>query len=237
MTGPLGDSLPAMTRRELEHALEAALRGRKLLSHPFYERWQAGELEEGELAAYAEQYRYVEAALPATLEAIASGLESPTARSLVRDNLADERGEPTHLQLFEGFADAVGARPQVAKSVATDEVLGAYSTAVGASALAGLGTVAAYECQAAAIASSKAEGLRELYLLDDEATEFWDLHATLELEHGAWAFDALEAEIELAGDPDALERVAGAMSLGATAWWSWLDEREGERPSLHRVVA
>ena len=41
--------------------LDQALEGRRLLDHPFYRRWENGELIEGELQHYAEQYRFFEA--------------------------------------------------------------------------------------------------------------------------------------------------------------------------------
>ena len=57
-----------------------------------------------------------------------------------------------------------------------------------AAALAGL---AAYETQASAIASSKAEGLRRWYGVGQAGTEFWDVHAQMDADHGAWATEAL----------------------------------------------
>jgi hypothetical protein len=49
-----------------------ALQGRRLLSHPFYQRWSRGDLRLGELGAYAGQYRFIEARLPGWLESIQS---------------------------------------------------------------------------------------------------------------------------------------------------------------------
>ena len=50
------------------------LEGRDLLSHPFYQRWQAGELAPEELAEYAVHYRAFEAALPVVLTAVVDQL-------------------------------------------------------------------------------------------------------------------------------------------------------------------
>ncbi len=52
----------------------AGIGGKRLLDHPFYRRWEAGTLARGELAAYAEQYRHIEAALPEVLRRVASNL-------------------------------------------------------------------------------------------------------------------------------------------------------------------
>ena len=101
-----------MLRTEIDAVLVEVLRDRRLLAHPFYRRWEAGTLERAELAAYAAQYRHFEAVLPDVLERVVQRVEDPTARGLVQANLDDERGVPApHLELFEGFADAVGAHP------------------------------------------------------------------------------------------------------------------------------
>ena len=99
-----------MTPDQLEASLRAALVDRQLLDHPFYRRWEAGTLSEGELAAYAEQYRHIERELPVTLAAIAAALPPGRARELVEANLADELGSPEpHAELFESFAGPAGA--------------------------------------------------------------------------------------------------------------------------------
>ena len=110
-----------MHTARIREALADALAGRQLLTHPFYRRWEAGTLAEGELAAYAEQYRLIERALPTTLEDIAEGLPEGGARTLVESNLADELGVPApHAVLFESFAQAAGAAPDAPPTPATD---------------------------------------------------------------------------------------------------------------------
>jgi pyrroloquinoline quinone (PQQ) biosynthesis protein C len=84
-------------------------------------------------------------------------------------------------------------------------------------ALAGL---AAYETQASAIASTKAEGLRRRYGVDAAGTEFWDVHAAMDEDHGDWAIEAL---LVLGAEPS---DVATSARRGADAWWAFLDERE-----------
>src|SRR5580693_4840236 len=109
-----------MHTERIRGALADALAGRQLLTHPFYRRWEAGTLVEGELAAYAEQYRLLEHELPVTLAGIASGLPDGPARTLVEANLADELGVPApHVTLFESFAQAAGAADGVTPTAAT----------------------------------------------------------------------------------------------------------------------
>lgn len=218
-----------MDRTSVEALLDHALDGRRLLDHPFYQRWQAGELEASELGRYAEQYRRVEAELPRTLAAIASRITDPVARELVEANLADELRPTPHVALFEGFAAAAGAREPgvIDASPATERLVGTYREAAGRSPLAALAVVAAYESQAGEIATSKAAGLRDRYGYGPEGTEFWDVHAALESGHADWTLDAL-ARLSEGEGPSTAATLLESMTAGATAWWDWLSEREAE---------
>jgi pyrroloquinoline quinone (PQQ) biosynthesis protein C len=211
----------AMSTERIRQALTDALDGRRLLAHPFYQRWEAGTLGEGELARYAEQYRFVEHALPTTLAAIAAGLPDGRSRALVEANLADELGVPApHAVLFESFAEAAGAQSASSESVATAALLGAVRAAAESDPVVALAMVAAYEVQAADIAASKAEGLRRHYGMGPDDTCFWDVHATQEVAHADWSIDALAA---LDADADV---VRAAAKIAADAWWDFLSERE-----------
>ena len=189
--------MTGMLTTELDALLDDILRSRRLLAHPFYRRWEAGTLGRGELASYAAQYRYFEAALPVVLERIADALPDGRARGLVVANLEDERAVPApHLELFDAFAGAVGATA-TDMTPATDALVGMYMTQVGASPVAGLSAVAAYD-----------------------GTRFWDVHAGVDEAHGAWMLEALGA---VAAGPD---EVSAAATAAADAWWAFLDERE-----------
>jgi pyrroloquinoline quinone (PQQ) biosynthesis protein C len=208
-------------------AVRTAVTGRELLTHPFYLRWEAGELAAGELAAYAVQYRAFEAALPAVLTAVAGQLttEGDTeAADLVEKNLGDELGRPEpHLVLFDRFAGSVGGSTGgVAPGPAAAALVATYFDLVGEGPTAALAGLAAYETQASAIASSKAEGLRRWYGVGAAGTEFWDVHAQMDADHGAWATEALT---QMGSDPAA---VGHAARRAADAWWALLDERQAE---------
>src|SRR6202035_1570272 len=159
--------MPRMLRKDIDAVLAEVLRDRHLLQHPFYRRWEAGTLAPGELAAYAGQYRHFEAVLPTVLEAVVSRLPDFGARQLVQANLDDERGVPApHLELFENFADAVGAPSSVEATAVTKRLTDLYSSLSEFEPVAALAAVAAYEVQAPEIATSKAEGLRTRYAID-----------------------------------------------------------------------
>lgn len=213
-----------MLRRELESLFDEVLAGRRLLTHPFYRRWEEGELAPDELAAYAGQYRHFEAALPEILEELSGRIEDSAARELVEANLADETGSPApHLELFDEFAASVGGRPDDDATPATRRLVSGYRRLASSDAAAALAALAAYELQAHEIATSKARGLRDRYGLVRSQTVFWDLHASMESAHADWTLDALGSLISPSRDTHAVRTAA---RWGADAWWSFLDERE-----------
>lgn len=214
-----------MHPQPIHEVLAEAIVGRRLLTHPFYRRWEAGTLTEAELAAYAEQYRHIERELPVTLAAIAEALPAGHARKLVEANLADELGTPEpHAQLFESFARAAGAAPEARATPSTAALLAVVRTTAANDPVAALAMIAAYEVQAADIAASKGDGLRRHYGFDDEGTRFWDVHRTQEVDHAGWSMDALTAL-----DAD-LDVVQAAATVSADSWWLFLSEREELAP-------
>jgi len=207
-------------RAALIAAVESALSGRRLLSHPYYERWSRGELSIEDLREYAGQYRHVEAALPSWLVTIRDSTTNEVVRGSVQRNLDDEAGGTvTHVQLFDGFVRALGApsRPPTGSTVDLLESNGRLSAS---STSAGLAALLAYEVQSPEISASKAAGLRAHYGLGDAAVAFWDTHADVDGDHAAWTVDALE---EAGASP---EEVRVAARQAADAWWGFLDERE-----------
>ncbi len=221
------------TEATTAEAIEDALHGRMLLTHPFYVRWEQGALHPGELGMYASQYRSFEAALPVVLSAVVDGLRaegSTEVADLVQRNLTDELGRPEpHLALFDRFAAAVSTSESSAdgrslEGPAAAGLVATYLDMVEEGPVAALSALAAYETQASAIAASKAEGLRRWYGIDDAGVAFWDVHASMDVDHGDWALDALA---RLDADPAV---VANAAKRGADAWWALLDEREADAP-------
>ena len=216
------------TRRDdLAAAVDSALDDRRLLSHPFYRRWEAGELTSAELAEYAVHYRAFEAVIPEVLTAVVGELMAEAefeAAELVARNLADELGHPEpHLALFDRFSAALPATPVAdGPGAAARQLADTYRVLAHRSPVAALAGLAAYESQAAGIAATKGEGLRRWYGMDAAGTRFWDVHSAMDADHGDWAVEALAL---LGADAD---EVAGSARLAADAWWALLDERQAE---------
>jgi pyrroloquinoline quinone (PQQ) biosynthesis protein C len=215
-------------RRALAEAVARGVEGRALLAHPFYRRWEAGRLAPEELAEYAVNYRAFEAALPLVLDAVSEALAERgqyESAALVERNLADETSSPEpHLVLFDRFAAGMGADTSRGPGPAATALVATYRELVDEGPGAALAGLAAYEIQAAVVAATKADGLRHLYGADAAASEFWDVHASMDADHGDWAVDALtECGALPAAAFDAARRAADA-------WWAFLDEREDEAP-------
>ena len=214
-------------RTDLARAVDSAIEDRRLLTHPFYRRWEAGELRPAELAEYAVHYRAFEAVLPEVLATVVDELMAEAefeAAELVARNLADELGHPEpHLSLFDGFAAALPVAPEATgPGAAARDLADTYLALARRSSVAALAGLAAYESQAAAIAASKGDGLRRWYGIDAAGTRFWDVHADMDADHGDWAVDALA----LLGADSA--EVAEGARRAADAWWALLDERQAE---------
>ncbi len=209
-----------MDSRDVEGLVSSSLTGRWLLDHPFYRRWEEGSVQPVELTHYAAQYRHFESYLPQFLERLVAVLPEGAARDLIVANLADENGDPVpHVELFEGFAKAVGA-PVSGVSPAMEDLLTTYAALLEEGAVPAISGFLAYECQAAAVAGTKASCLRRHHGLDDAGVAFWEHHAKVDILHRQWAYLAVG---QIA---PALEAIGQPLRLAADAWWGFLDERE-----------
>jgi pyrroloquinoline-quinone synthase len=203
----------------LQRRIDTALEDIQLLDHPFYRRWETGNLKRDELTHYAEQYRFFEAMLPSFLQQLSEELIPGSAKELVDANYSDEVTPPAHVELFEAFARFYDAAP-ISMSPAMTHLVDAYAQVLRRGSTSALAGLYAYESQGAAIADSKATGLSEHYGADETALEFWKEHGSIEGDHARWTFDALASL-----NPD-LDDVGFAARLVGDAWWAFLDERE-----------
>jgi pyrroloquinoline-quinone synthase len=178
--------------------IDAARERWYVLEHPFYARWEQGELTRDELARYAGEYRHAVVAL---------------ARAARTARLHAEE-EARHIALWDEFASALGTEsaeplPQ------TRCCASAWAAAVddlGAAAI-----LYAIEAGQPAISETKLRGLVEHYGFRDDspAVEYFTLHAERDHEHAAEA----RAKLEGAGD----SRLVGLAEAALAANWALLD--------------
>jgi pyrroloquinoline-quinone synthase len=179
-------------------------RGRwNVLEHPFYRRWERGELSRAELAFYAGQYRH---AVVALADAAATAGDAEHAAE-----------EAVHVALWDDFAAALDGTPDAAPSAETKECAEAWrpDDPLGARAV-----LYAVESSQPDISRTKLKGLVEHYGFEPRSpgTAYFELHADLDKEHAAASKRVLnEAE---PGDADRLVATAEAALRGN---WRLLD--------------
>ncbi len=76
-----------------------------ILEHPFYRRWECGDLTRDELGAYASEYRHAVVALAEAAKA---------AAPLAGPEHAQE--EAAHVDLWDDFAAALDAEPEARRT-------------------------------------------------------------------------------------------------------------------------
>jgi pyrroloquinoline-quinone synthase len=175
-----------------------------VLRHPFYTRWERGELTTDELAYYAGEYRHAVVAL--ARQAQAAGSDHPAE-------------EAAHVDLWDDFARALEADLDRAPRAETVECAGAW--AGGADRLERLAILYAIESAQPAISETKLVGLVEHYGFGaaDPSAAYFAVHAQRDHEHAAESRAALAAEAT-EGDVD---RLVGAAEAALRGNWRLLD--------------
>ena len=183
--------------------IDAAHERWNVLRHPFYTRWERGELTRPELAFYAGEYRHAVVAL------------ADAARAAGDAEHAREEAE--HVGLWDAFAEALDAPLDRQPTRETSACAGAWARADRLEALAVLYAV---ELAQPAISETKLRGLVEHYGFspNDDGAEYFALHAERDKEH------ARAARAQLGDVPREHEgRLAVAAEEALRANWLLLD--------------
>jgi pyrroloquinoline-quinone synthase len=188
--------------------LEEARKRWNVLEHPFYTRWEQGELTREELGYYAGQYRHDVVALAQT------AAQAADADPSVREHADDEEA---HIELWDDFARAAGTT-QDSPRAETTECVQAWTGGDGLEALAILYAV---ESGQPAISETKLTGLVEHYGYspDSPATAYFRLHSQLDHEHA----DEARRLIEQHATPEDEDRLVAAAEGALAGNWKLLD--------------
>jgi pyrroloquinoline-quinone synthase len=186
-----------------------------VLRHPFYERWNRGELLRDELARYSGQYRHAVVAL-----ADASARAAEGADESVRPHLTEHaEEEASHVALWDQFVDEVGGDAQ-AEPTAETQVCAEAWLGQDRSTPEALAALYAIESAQPRIATVKRDGLIAHYGVDaGRGTEYFDLHAELDHEHAAAHRALLEPLVGRGQDDEMLAAVREALAGN----WALLD--------------
>jgi pyrroloquinoline-quinone synthase len=179
-----------------------------VLAHPFYRRWECGELTRAELGYYAGQYRHAVVAL-AEAAAAAAPLAGP-------EHAEEERA---HVALWDDFAAEVGVVAKQQPNAATAECAQAWTSA--SEELEALAILYAVESGQPDVSRTKLEGLAQHYGIDagSPAAAYFALHAERDVEHAVHSRTLLEEHAR-----EAIEDRLVAVAEGALRGnWRLLD--------------
>ena len=174
---------------DLIPSLDDQIAAKRLLDHPFYQRWTAGTLSTEELREYARQYYHYALAFPTFLSAMHAQCDDLATRQAILENLIEEeRGADNHPELWLRFCEALGLdRDEVKRGDAnesTQKLIGTMKSLAREGALhEGLAALYAYESQIPGVAKAKIDGLAKWY--DVSEVTFFRVHMDADIVHSA----------------------------------------------------
>ena len=187
--------------------LDEARRRRNILEHPFYTRWEHGELSHSELSAYAGEYRHAVVAL-----SDAAGAADP----LAGPEHADE--ERAHVALWDEFAAALDADLERAPNPETKRCAAAWTSAE--DPLEALAILYAIEAGQPEVSRTKLKGLVEHYgfAKSGPGTAYFRVHSERDEEHAADS----RALLERHATPEDEDRLVAAAERALDGNWELL---------------
>lgn len=206
--------------------LDALIEQKHLLKHPFYQEWNAGTLTNKTLRDYACQYYKHVDAFPRYISAVHSNCTDINVRQELLENLIEEeKGEENHPELWMRFASALQlSREDVLNEDAypeTKELIDTfYRLTRDRSVIEGLAALYAYEAQIPEVSSTKIDGLKKYYHVDDpHGLSFFVVHQEADVVHRQVGRDLLSQLIE---SPEDEARVLRAAEQSLNALWNML---------------
>jgi len=174
-----------------------------VLDHPFYLRWERGDLSRDDLAYYAGEYRH----------AVVGLADAPTTGG----DAEHAAEEAAHIDLWDDFAQAVEAPLDREPSAETRECANAWRPEDSLDARAVLYAV---ESGQPAISQTKLTGLVDHYGFTpgSKGTEYFELHSARDHEHAAASGEVLRKSA-----PEDADRLAAAAEAALKANWRLLD--------------
>jgi pyrroloquinoline-quinone synthase len=174
-----------------------------VLDHPFYLRWERGDLTREDLAFYAGEYRH---AVVALADAAAVGGDVEHAAE-----------EAAHIQLWDDFAAALAAPLDREPSMETRECARAWRVEDSLEARAVLYAV---ESGQPDISRTKLTGLVDHYGFapGTKSTGYFELHSDKDHEHAA-----ASAEVLREAAPEDADRLVAAAEAALEGNWRLLD--------------
>ena len=165
--------------------IDKIIEEQSLLKHKFYVMWSEGKLSMESLSGYSKEYFQLVKAVPSYVDKVMekSPLEIQSKIALNRDE------ELEHIESWVKFASALGVSQNELKNYGgldkTKQALSNLSCLMN-SFEGGATAMYALEQEIPKISLSKIDGLRKFYgLSEDDAIEYFRLHAEADIRHAA----------------------------------------------------
>jgi pyrroloquinoline-quinone synthase len=207
--------------------LNSKIESKKMLDHPFYQRWNAGDLSVDELREYARQYYHITMAFPTFVRGVHTNSNDKALRQALLENLIEEeRGAENHPELWLRFCDALGLeRDDVRSSEANErtreliDVMRALTR--DGEVHEGLAALYAYESQVPAVAISKIDGLKKFYEINGERdVQFFSVHAEADVLHAQTSETLIK---DICDDEQKRNEATAAVEVTLQALYTFLD--------------
>jgi len=207
--------------------IDAIIAEKSILKHPFYQRWQAGDLTLDELKGYACQYYHHVLAFPRYVSGTHANCDDLADRQEILENLREEEEGPNnHPELWLQFGEALGLN----RSDMTDAAPLPETTALDTTFrritkdspfMAGIAALYAYESQVPEVAGTKLDGLKRYYGVNSpEGLRFFVVHHSLDVEHSKVTRNMVTRYAQTAEDEMVATR---AVEEACDALWGFLD--------------
>jgi pyrroloquinoline-quinone synthase len=170
--------------------IDRLIEDRSLLKHPFYTKWQAGELTLDALKGYACQYYHHVLQFPTYVSGAHANCDDlPDRQELLENLVEEEQGPNNHPELWLRFGEALGlSREDMIESTPLPETTNLITTyrrlTKDSPFIGGISALYAYESQVPEVAGTKMDGLKRFYGIDDkQGLKFFIVHHSLDVEH------------------------------------------------------
>lgn len=219
-----------INKENFTEELNKVIADKSLLQHPFYQKWNEGQLTKTELQEYAKQYYHFVKHFPRFVSCVHSNCDDVNVRQMLLQNLADEEGFKSdykdHPSLWMDFAKSLGLTEGEVKNSTPlreteDLVDGMYELSKSSQFELGLSALYAYESQVPEISKTKIDGLKKFYGIDsEEALRYFTVHEEFDVYHSKDELDAIIKQCESTGTNG--EAVTTAKEA-AQFQWNFLD--------------
>jgi pyrroloquinoline-quinone synthase len=200
--------------------IEQARAENNVLEHPFYQRWSAGELTREELADYSGQYRYATEAI-AKLSADIAAHAPESERAGLEAHAAEEH---QHVEMWDGFVDAVGGTVGAEPNQETLQCVETWTKADGFGRQ--IARLFAIESGQPEISKTKTEGLGKYYeITDSPGNLYFTVHEEMDVHHAEEGRKLIERHMNGFSEDELVEAAEEAFKAN----WLLLDGVEKAR--------